>query len=776
MPQHGHREHHAEEDGHHPWPPPGDAVEFRAGREIRRIAWNVIEPRGYRTEIFVAVDFDCRHRPTLMVDEELRWPLGGRAGTRMPRRRRERLQLGQMPFRRAHGARKPARMHGALFGEDHRHRSCKVAARITAPSGRVAECGAELPRGSESCGGITRERLHDRGRQIRGKVRHEIRGSRHARLVHGLQCFEIGIAFEESAIDRKLPKCDPEREEITACVRRLTIGLLGREVRDLAFDEPTRRLAQTIARFGQAEIDELDRAVVRDHHVRRVHVAMDEVERPTGIVFQAMRVVEAFAKLRTNPGHELGMDAPRLRLDGVPEIPERLPSDELQREVDVLGVSPHVELADDAIVIEVPGYRRLVMEHIEKLSVARELIANELERYEIASRISRVAGEPHRGHATFSDPGAELVGAEHGRRIIVRIGSRLGVHLDIPNVVRIARGARRHAPATSRVANGRRMQHGPNAQPRFRVLFFAMIGQAAKWTAPLAALVLASGCRDHNAENAESAMRDATFLAKQVDSDVAELERGLPEGAKHLEALWKASPAAKKKADAGATDVYRPVDPHDNLPEVRSRLLRARRKTPDLNIAKSTFFALLDEKGIALRNTLEQDVMAGRDVTASFPELKAALEKDGFLSTTGAFPESEAATPSDRDWIAAVPVKVDGETKGLFISGWSYRHFAYHLQETLKSELARRLRESNDTGKLPVFYAAVFDETGVYTARLTPEVNEKALKAIGLAEKTKATSEYRGNIEITGRAFGVGAKRTPKLGPSAGVVVLESQI
>lgn len=276
--------------------------------------------------------------------------------------------------------------------------------------------------------------------------------------------------------------------------------------------------------------------------------------------------------------------------------------------------------------------------------------------------------------------------------------------------------------------------------------------------AALLALSPLAACKDQAKESAKRAADDVSQLADQVDKDVGEVERGLPEGAKKMASVY-----------AGT------ADPHLDLPAVRQALLKSQREVPDLNVAKSTFFALADDKGIAIRNNLEQDAMAGQDLFKLFPDLSKAMG-GSYTATLGSFNGAPGPNGPDRDWIAASPVKNDaGKTVGLFVTGWSLRVFSRHLAEVWKHDQQEKLKASGDTGKLPVFYVGVFDKTGVYTAPLTPLVNEQAMVDQGLVEKT-ANGTYSGTVTLTDRDFGFAAKRTPKLGPDSGVVVLRSEL
>jgi len=264
------------------------------------------------------------------------------------------------------------------------------------------------------------------------------------------------------------------------------------------------------------------------------------------------------------------------------------------------------------------------------------------------------------------------------------------------------------------------------------------------------------GCKDKNKESAQKAQDNVTALVALAQKDVEEVERGLPEGAKRMAAL---------------VEKREPLEP----PAVRQRLQKTRREVPDLNIAKSTFFALADEKGVAVRNDLEVDTMAGQNLVQIFPDLGKALAGT-YVETTGAFPGAAGPAGPDRDWIAASPIaRPDGTIGGILLTGWTYRKFAYHLQEQLKHDMGEALLKAKDTGKLPVLYVALFDKAGVYAASQTPQVNEKALEGEKLFDKT-AAGTIQAVISITEREFGYAAARAPKLGDGVGIVVLRSEI
>lgn len=270
-------------------------------------------------------------------------------------------------------------------------------------------------------------------------------------------------------------------------------------------------------------------------------------------------------------------------------------------------------------------------------------------------------------------------------------------------------------------------------------------------------------------KSADDAKADVAKLVEMTEKDVAEVERGLPEGAKKLNALFE-------------KDLGKDGDPAKNVPAVRSALLKMRQQVPDLGIAKSTFFAYADPQGIAIRNDFEQDTMAGKDLVAGWPGLKPVVDGKDFVATTGAM-KGGVPNPhgADKEWVAAVPVKKsDGTKSGMLVTGWTYRRFAYHLQVTAQRDVQDALMRAGDKGKMPILYVCLFDKDGTYCAGApgappVPEVNEKALAELHLFDKT-AAAPASAALKITDRDFGWAAARTPKLGPEVGVAVLRSDI
>jgi hypothetical protein len=268
----------------------------------------------------------------------------------------------------------------------------------------------------------------------------------------------------------------------------------------------------------------------------------------------------------------------------------------------------------------------------------------------------------------------------------------------------------------------------------------------------LGAALLALACSKGAKVSVEKATAQAAQAVKTVETDVEEVRRGMPEGAKQLAPLYG-------KATA----------PADDLKAVRDGLERARDKVQDLRVAKSTFFALADPGGTVLRNDREQDLMAGKSLLTPFPELKKAAA-GSYVETRGSMPEaSEVKGRPDGQWVAAQPVAVDGTVKGLYVTGWAWSAYAYRLENSVRGA-------ARDEGaKEPLLYVYVVVENDVYGAPISPEVNAQKIAEQKPLDKIHGDAPFTAELEITGRDFGLAVRAAPALGPKVGIAVLRSE-
>ncbi|MEZ4224948.1 MAG: hypothetical protein R3B13_28605 [Polyangiaceae bacterium] len=264
----------------------------------------------------------------------------------------------------------------------------------------------------------------------------------------------------------------------------------------------------------------------------------------------------------------------------------------------------------------------------------------------------------------------------------------------------------------------------------------------------------ALGCEKTGEKSVAAAREHVASLQKTVATDVGEVRQGLPEGAKHLASLF----------DGDKT-------PADDLPAVRDALEKARSKVQDLRVAKSTFFALVSPSGAVWRNDQEQDLMAGKNMFASFPKLKDALDGK-YHEGRGSMPEAARVKGGDGQWVAAQPLVRDGKTVALYVTGWSWSAYAYRLENALRGQV--RSDQGSAEDKLPLIYVYVVVGDSAYGAPVSPEVNAKAIveqKPLGkMQDGIFATA-----LEIAERKFALAVGKTPELGDDVAVAVLRSE-
>jgi hypothetical protein len=264
-------------------------------------------------------------------------------------------------------------------------------------------------------------------------------------------------------------------------------------------------------------------------------------------------------------------------------------------------------------------------------------------------------------------------------------------------------------------------------------------------------------CEDSAEVSRAAALRHSDVLVKITTSDVNEVRQGLPQGVKKLETLW-----AKQSARL-----------EDDPVALRDALETTRNAVQDLRVAKSTFFALAAPGGLILRNDQEQDLMAGKLLFEPFPALTRATQGD-YIEGLGVMPEAFGVRGKpDGQWVAAQGVKVDGQVRALYVTGWAWSSYAYRLEFALRGQVTSELKDTR--AKLPLLYVFVIVDKAVYSAPVAPEVNAQAIAAIDPMSHLRQQDDFSTVLEITGRRFGLGAKLAPALGSGVAIAVLRSE-
>jgi hypothetical protein len=292
-------------------------------------------------------------------------------------------------------------------------------------------------------------------------------------------------------------------------------------------------------------------------------------------------------------------------------------------------------------------------------------------------------------------------------------------------------------------------------------------------------LILGGGCSREQAstESLRAAAEDVDALEALAERDVVEVERGLPLGAKKLSELLVASHSSLSvdKADA---------------PALRRALLRMRDQVPELTAVKSTFFAIVNQDGVAVGSDIDRSSLLGRNVFDAWNGLKPAKGSVDYVATVGRIdqlpkdgqaPTAPGSGVVDGEWIAAVPVpRLPSGERAWLLTGWTYRRFAFHLQATLEHDHREKRRLGQSSDKAPVIYVCLFDARDVYCAKMpgsqpVPEANERALASLGLHARTAGgDGRASGSLPGEGIRFAWAARRVLTLDPNVGVAVLRA--
>jgi hypothetical protein len=271
----------------------------------------------------------------------------------------------------------------------------------------------------------------------------------------------------------------------------------------------------------------------------------------------------------------------------------------------------------------------------------------------------------------------------------------------------------------------------------------------------VAAILVLAGCDDSGKKSEQVAVDTLATISALPEKDVAAVRDGLPEGAKFL---------AKEL----------PTDPGADLKSTQEAIKQARENTDKLRLAKSNFFVYVNPEGRVVRSEYDPDDLVDTNVFASFPDLKKALEGKGVVEAFGEMKEMRGVKRGeDMAWVAAtaVPDK-EGKARGVFASGWSFRSYAYYLEQQAKRFLDDRAKTSSDH-KIPVMYVYVVKGAKAYGAPDTPDENASAIGKLDLPGKVKSGS-YRTHLQITGRTWGVAADACKALGDDAAIAVAAS--
>lgn len=264
------------------------------------------------------------------------------------------------------------------------------------------------------------------------------------------------------------------------------------------------------------------------------------------------------------------------------------------------------------------------------------------------------------------------------------------------------------------------------------------------------------GCTDKDklAQDAASEAVDVALGLTTRDTD--QVRKGMPDGAKVLEKRL-------------------PADPVGDRMQVEQAIKAARENVDSLINAKSTFFSFAGPDGVVLRSEVQIDELAEKNIFKVYPGLQKALEPNAGL--VEAYGEMDALRGvrkgNDTAWVVAHAVGggEGGKPRGLFLSGWSLRHYAGVLQSAMRTHFDDKAKGAEKTSEAVHAHVFILKGSGTYGDPEAPDENTSVVQGLDIMPKL-TSGEFRAVKAIEKRTWGVVAKKAPQLGDDAALVGL----
>ena len=285
----------------------------------------------------------------------------------------------------------------------------------------VVERVGHLRAGLEALVPVARQRPQDDAVELGGTVGIVQRGRRHLAHAHPFDRLQVVFALEQPPPGEHLVQHDAGGKDVDPPVDVVALGLLGRHVRELALQGTPLRVPLLDLRFaaerlGDAEVEQLDRPLVGQHHVGRGDVAVDHPQQLAVVPGEIVGVGEGPAHLAADVGHQLGAGGSDPGPDRAHGLGQVAPPHVLHRDEVLLVHRAQLEDLDDVRVVEARGELGLLDEHPRELGIVRQVRQDAL-HHEHALETGRTLDPSLEdvGHSTAADPLEQRVLAELNR-------------------------------------------------------------------------------------------------------------------------------------------------------------------------------------------------------------------------------------------------------------------------------------------------------------------------------------------------------------------------
>jgi hypothetical protein len=217
------------------------------------------------------------------------------------------------------------------------------------------------------------------------------------------ELLEIRGRLERQPLGHHAVEHRTDGEDVGPLVERRARGLLGRHVRDLALDDARRSLLALALRLGDAEVAQLDLALLADEDVVGAEVAVNDAQglpAPRLGVRIGQRAAHDGDDVQREGGREDHARSVRA-LEDLLQVP---PVDQLHHQEVAFARDAQVEHLHDVAVLEAHRDVPLVQQHVAELRVGRELREDALEDDVLLETLGAVLRrEEDLGHASVGE-------------------------------------------------------------------------------------------------------------------------------------------------------------------------------------------------------------------------------------------------------------------------------------------------------------------------------------------------------------------------------------
>ena len=267
-----------------------------------------------------------------------------------------------------------------------------------------------------------------------------------------------------------------------------------------------------------------------------------------------------------------------------------------------------------------------------------------------------------------------------------------------------------------------------------------------------ALLLLLGGCDERHKQAIIAANKALDAVLPLVDRDTKQLREGVPEGAKVLGKHLDSDPGA--------------------VPEgLRRTMVMTRAGVRNLVAAKSNFFIFVAPDGEVLRGESDPDLAVGESLFKAIPEAKTMLQAgDTAVEVFGVMHGLRGVQHGDDlQWVLGSPVRTNGKITGLFVSGWSLRHYANIMEGQVRIEMDKARKDPNKAA--PLVYFFIVKGSRAYGAAVTDDLNTKVVRDMDIVKNMK-DGKFQQDAELDGHVFTVIGRPLPPLGEDAAAALM----